>query len=127
MTRTELTPFGVLREQFSELAQWLKTICRANFEDYIVADYKENSMKLTIFTKDYSYHVSAKLPEDKVGGYLGCIVQTRKPRAGEDWNRGNDLSDGQYSYETWIKIISDIVAYEMVRVAKQKPKQMGNV
>ena len=43
---------------------------------------------------------------------------TRKPRAGEDWNRGRDLADGSYTKETWDKIISNIVSYELVKVIK---------
>lgn len=53
-------------------------------------------------------------------GYLGCTASSRKPRAGEDWPRGNDLPDGEYGHETWFEIIRAILSYEMVRVQKQK-------
>jgi len=52
--------------------------------------------------------------------YLGCAAGTRKPRAGEDWTRGNDLSDGAFTYKTWRKIKNDIIAHELVKVAKRE-------
>ena len=53
------------------------------------------------------------------GGYLGCIVSERKPRAGESWTRGNDLADGDFCEETWLAILRDIVKYEMVKIASK--------
>ena len=47
------------------------------------------------------------------------MVDCRKPRAGEDWTRGNDLPDGPYSYETWIKIKNAIIKKELVKIAKK--------
>ena len=58
---------------------------------------------------------------EKNRGYLGCVGQTRKARAGEDWLRGNDLADGSYSKETWQKIKNDILAYELVKVVRNSP------
>jgi hypothetical protein len=59
-------------------------------------------------------------------GYLGCTASTRKPRAGEDWPRGNDLADGPLSEETWHSILADIVGYELVRVhRRQQPPADG--
>ena len=56
-------------------------------------------------------------------GYLGCIATTRKPRAGENWNRGNDLADGGYCKETWREIKDDILAYELVKVVRNSPNK----
>ena len=123
----------LLRKEFSELGEWLKPLCRFDkIEDFVLSDYKEKTLRLQIFTKNHLYSISAKLPDrsnfakehgDKGGyddGYLGCISQTRKPRAGEDWNRGNDLADGSYSKETFEEIVYDIVAYELVKVVNSK-------
>ncbi|HJS81334.1 MAG TPA: hypothetical protein VJ742_00700 [Nitrososphaera sp.] len=63
-----------------------------------------------LFTDNNRYHIVAK------GSYLGCTATSRKPRAGEDWNRGRDLADGIFSEETWRKILADIVSYELVKV-----------
>ena len=125
----------VLQQEFVELAQWLKPLCRyGKIEDFVIIDHKEGKTNLKFYTKDHKYCISAVLPgvRDKEGfknedgtyrednGYLGCVGQTRKPRAGEDWTRGNDLPDGPYTEETWDKIIHAIIAYELVKVVKQK-------
>ena len=54
-------------------------------------------------------------------------MQPRSPLPGEDWTRGNDLSDGPLNEETWEAILADIVGYEMLslvpeRVAVEVPK-----
>uniref|UniRef100_A0A6M3Y4J0 Uncharacterized protein n=1 Tax=viral metagenome TaxID=1070528 RepID=A0A6M3Y4J0_9ZZZZ len=127
---------------YPELCEWIKPLCRyRNFEDVFVVDHKPDRLNLKFFTKDHRYSVSAKYPEgakppltyvmdgstgtEVTGdrghlGYLGCIAQTRKPRAGEDWNRGNDLADGIYHRGTWNNILNDIIAYELVKVVKPK-------
>ncbi len=116
-------------EAFSEMIGWLKPLCRFNeFKDFIMCDHncEQNGLTrlgLKFFTKDHKYIISAHLPISKNGivlknGYLGCIVKTRKPRAGEDWNRGRDLMDGDYSKETFDKIVYDILAFELVKVSR---------
>lgn len=125
----ELTPLGILREKYPELSQWIKSICRfGKIEDFIIADYKKERLHLILYTKDHQYGIHAVLSgarkdykgEEKDNGYLGCIAITRKPRAGEDWNRGRDLADGSYSEKTWNEIVNDIVAMELVKVVKSR-------
>ena len=41
--------------------------------------------------------------------YLGCITDSRKPRAGEDWTRGNDLPDGDFSKDTFNRIMLGVL------------------
>ena len=122
---------GILKE-FPNLLVWLNSISRfSKVEDFIyISDYKKGEIRLKIFTKDHKYYISAHLPrKDESGadnGYLGCISETRKPRAGEDWNRGNDLADGGYGEKTWQKIKDDILAYELVRVVRNSPDKNEN-
>lgn len=73
-----------------------------------------------IFTDANKYAVTVQVHADDDDGYLGCVASSRKPRAGEDWTRGNDLADGSLSEETWHKILGDIVSYEMVRIRSPK-------
>ncbi len=126
-----------IRRKFEDLFSWLEEISRFNkVKDFVyIADYKEGRICLRIFTKDNCYGISAILPgvRDKEvlkdvngeyredNGYLGCVATTRKPRAGEDWNRGRDLADGSYSKETWQEIKDDIIAYELVKVVRNSP------
>lgn len=75
----------------------------------------------SLYTAINEYRISYRLPRegDGAGGYLGCVAVSRTPRAGEDWFRGNDLHDGEFSAETWQGILADVVSYEMVRVARR--------
>ncbi len=73
------------------------------------------------YTEEYQYFITAT--ERPAGdSYLGCQVSARKIRAGEDWIRGNDLPDGEFTKKTWDMIINAIVNYELVKLSKfQKP------
>jgi len=129
-------PFNVIQANYPELYEWLKQISRlGQIEKFILPDYKDE-LSIKLYTRSYRYCINVKLPEpnnpkdkflkdgDKNYGYMSCYVITRKPRAGEDWNRGNDLADGDYSKETWYRIISKILAYELVKVARQ-PRELN--
>ena len=79
-------------------------------------DQLEKKRRFCFYTNDHKYSISAI--ERVVGkSYLGCTVTTRKPRAGEDWTRGNDLPDGDFTKETWDKIINSIVRYELQKLS----------
>lgn len=90
-------------------------------EGYGCCDY-EHKFRFNIYTETHRYRINA-YDRSKDEGYLGCTSSTRKPLAGEDHTRGNDLADGPFNRETWEKIKSDIVAYELVKLApKIDPK-----
>ena len=83
----------------------------------VIGDYSQRKgFKLKLFTESNEYTIVAYPPVDDYKGYLGAQGGSRKPRAGEDWTRGNDLADGDFSRETWIKILADIVGYELVKI-----------
>ena len=116
-------PFNVIQATFPELYEWLKSISRyGEIDKFIIPDYKEpNFVKVTFYSHNYQYFIKAKKPtSDNQKGYLGCQAQVRKPIAGEDWTRGNDLPDGSYSEETWQAIMKGIIGYELVKVVKPK-------
>ncbi len=102
-----------------EFALWLKELVRYGNVDsqvLIFLDTKEagkNRFVCRLFTNNHCYSISGYKPIKGSGGYLGCIVSTRKNRVGEDWNRGNDLPDGKYSKKTFDAIVRRIVAYEL--------------
>lgn len=77
----------------------------------------EKEFRCKIYTDNNCYSIVANAKEDGKT-YLGCIAKSRKPRAGEDWVRGSDLADGELTAGTFIKILGDIVAYELVKVHK---------
>ena len=128
-----------------QITSWIKEICPwSQIENYVqfhgrlpgkadpgkdwkVADSewarqgKKESLKMLVFTKEHKYAIVAN---DK---YLGCTMSFRKPRAGEDWTRGNDLPDGRFSRETWEAIKDAIIRNELVKVMKRPQYQKDEV
>jgi len=75
----------------------------------------EFQFKFNIYTESHRYRINAR-DSNEDDGYLGCTSSVRKPRAGENWTRGNDLADGKFTRATWERIKNDIVAYELVKI-----------
>lgn len=91
-------------------------------------DDMETRRRFCFYTNEHQYFI---LAIERFAGdaesYIGCQVSTRKPRAGEDWTRGNDLPDGPFEKSTWDNILNSIVCYEVVKLSKfQKPDEIPN-
>lgn len=106
-----------------QLKTWFKefyTINRENRvkEHFLIQKLSDNPLdnregfKCQFYTRTYQYNVIA------TDSYLGASFLVRKPLAGEDWNRGNDLADGNFSQETWDRIKSEIIRNEIVKISK---------
>lgn len=107
------------KEVADQLMEWLGECKFANYKrkDCIYINEEDESVRLSLFTDNNFYSIRAKPPsENKKTGYLGGIAQSRKPRAGETWNRGNDIADGPFTREVWNQILFDIVGYELVKI-----------
>ena len=91
--RVQLGYVKKLGEFLNELNQWGKT--------KFLWEYGEDYVCISLYTDGQKYHIKATKD-----GYLGCVASCRKPRPGEDWTRGNDLSDGKLDEETWNRIIN---------------------
>jgi len=74
------------------------------------------ALTATLFTERHKYSIYAHHHEGRTP-YLGAGVSNRTPRAGEDWMRGNDLPDGDFSRETWDAIKRAIIKNEMVALS----------
>lgn len=68
-------------------------------------------------TETYQFRISVKRNE-----YLMPSMQSRKPRVGETWTRGNDLSDGSYSEYTWNMIMRKVVEVESLALEIELPE-----
>ena len=66
---------------------------------------------LRLYTSDHCYRITA------TETYLGCGVTSRRARPGEDQHRGNDLPDGPFTRDTYNRIMSGIVGYELKKIA----------
>jgi len=121
-----------IREQLRQgkklLINWLKEVARfQKVENFVQWIENGKGIRFYVFTKENKYSIFAIIGEFKNRSYLGCQVSTRKPRAGEDWTRGNDLPDGDFSYKTWEKIKNAIIANELVKVAKIEKAKIDKV
>jgi len=81
----------------------------------------EMKKKIMFYTDNNKYSIVA-IDRGEDAGYLGCQVSSRKPRAGEDWDRGNDLPDGLFNKKTLEQIKNAIIAYELVELSVKKPQ-----
>lgn len=80
--------------------------------------------RLLLYTEENRYTISfcpsrsrtggVNTPSSIDSGYLGAGVSRRKARAGEDWTRGRDLADGEFSFDTWRRIVCDMLAFELI-------------
>lgn len=119
----------VSSDKMKLLNQWLcELVFPGNLENLIqtLKSYKneeEEIKEICLYTNENKYKIYA-VDRKKDDGYLGCSVTTRKMRAGEDWFRGNDLIDGPFLRETWLRIMCSIVNYELITLSDyKKPAQ----
>jgi len=114
--------------KFDHLKEWFDELLRGYSQDLYIENIggqgspEETKYLYNFYTDNYKYYIVALVREDH--DYLGCQVSCRKPYAGENWHRGNDLPDGPFTRETWLRILNGIVRYEMVQIA---PKQISTV
>lgn len=85
--------------------------------DVLPAKASDSGLVVKLYTDVNVYTLTAR-DGGSDGGYLGAVGGSRKPRAGETWTRGNDLSDGPLSEETWSRIKNDIISFELVRLRR---------
>jgi len=111
------------------IKKWLNEICPINrSDDFIqvvaeegeskgdgIADFRTKFTCKT-YTHDCCYSIVAIDRDD--GGYLGCVASMRKPYAGEDHTRSNDLINGPLTRQTWEAIKDAILAHELVKIVR---------
>ena len=45
---------------------------------------------------------------------MGAFGNTRLQRPTEDWTRGDDLPDGDFTFEAWQRILNSMLQYELL-------------
>lgn len=93
-----------LQEKVEDTVVLLKKFITNNI-DYII-DENDNEIGAIISTSKHQYSIYAN------SEYLGCILNYSKPLEGEFNTKNKDLSDGDFSIETWRKIQNDIIENE---------------
>ena len=105
-----------------EIIEWLRPLTRFGGQ-FEIKEIQNNRLHLYLYTDKNKYSISIRFPTlDDNTSYIGCIMDSRKPRAGETWTRGRDLHDGKLTFETWVKIMADILAMEAVKLQCDKSK-----
>lgn len=104
----------------TDLVKWMsRDLYRFASPDvhFEVTHPSEAEVVVRLYTDVNKYTIRARTPGGTDKGYLGCVSNSRKPRAGESHTRGNDLADGELTEDTWGRIKNDIIAYEVVKLA----------
>lgn len=100
-------------EKKTQLQGWLEGVISYGVEPLRRLQFSEHGDgdgrgKVIFCTETHTYAIAF------TDTYLGCIASSRKQRPGENWTRGSDLPDGEFSREVFDRIIQAIVAYELV-------------
>lgn len=112
--------------KIQQLKDWIsKLIYPGDEKDFIItnqygdasSDFTQSVMEFSFYTSEFKYKIYA-IDRSTDDGYLGCQAIARKIRAGENWNRGNDLGDGPFNETTWQSILNRIINYELVQLSK---------
>jgi len=113
--------------KIEDFDKWLKELVYPKeVEDFIEVIYDggqsqddgtyEIKKEVGFYTDNHKYFIVAVEKEMKKG-YIRCVVNARKSRAGETWTRGNDLADGPFTRKTLERIKNRIIAYELVKLS----------
>ena len=95
-----------LPEKYNEVKAWLGGRYSSR---NILAVLNDERLRLKWYTRDSKISVVIVLPGqgNSLHGYIGATRECRAPRPGETWTRGNDMADGSYCHETWLRVIAD--------------------
>lgn len=121
-------------ELFQKLEKvWIPSLCRGAFGRFVKrcevresGGDGEDRRRYRIYTNNHVYSINAVVKKGD-STYLGCGVSARKPRPGEKHTRGNDLPDGRFDHDTWLKIVHAVVRYELVPLALKPLYQVDEV
>ena len=73
-----------------------------------VNDMGAGNYQITFYIISNNYHYEITVSPS----HLSCTLATNTPLQGETHNRYADLSDGDFTKDTWLKILSDIISNE---------------
>jgi len=107
-----------LLEMKEQLIEWMNDMKHGYRDFNMYMEVKDKGwIKIVMFTHVNKYTIMVRPSVSNFRcAYLGATASSRTSRAGESWTRGNDLTDGKFCRETWIKILGDIVGYELVKI-----------
>ncbi len=91
---------------------------RENWQEYVIReDNESNVLKLKLYTDRHHYIISIGF---KTSDYITCVATARRQRPGESFFRNNDLHNGRLNEDSFNRVMSDIVSYELCSLWKPK-------
>lgn len=102
----------ILETQFSELKLWLKLIekfisLKESFKFYY--NTKDHRLTLTFHIKENRYSILVRYTEKNQNGFLGC-------KCSRNHTKEIDIYNGEYNYETFVKILGGIISHEIIPI-----------
>lgn len=125
-------PVEMYEEAIAQFREWLSMVyppskvdraLQVEYVDMPDTSTRKLYLRSKIWTLTNVYSISGGIHVENPPGYLACGSNSRKPRTGETWCRGNDLKDGPFCEKTWNGILADIVRYEAEEVKSEKWKE----
>ena len=104
-----------LGDKKSQLLTWMGYMSQQNNDpqEYLYVDESLKTVHLMFYTADTTYHITTGESNE-----LKCVAMTRRPCAGETWLRRVELFKGIFGEQTWLRILSEIVGWEMVKTCR---------
>ena len=107
--------------EIREVHKWIVDLCRWRKPEPAieVTEYHDDHAGLRcilhLHTEKKRYRIYLRIHQNGKT-YMGGSYQLRRYNIGEDWFRGNDLTDGPISHSTWERLKSDIINSELEQI-----------
>ena len=108
---------------FEVFCGWVKELVPlGDVEEYTVTEREGIEGEDTVVRAWVSFYTATAVYRIKAeADRLQCDATARAWLAGEDWHRGHDCGDGDFSRATWDGIVQRILRSELVKVSKHRP------
>ena len=106
---------------FWEATNWKTYVSFENATDITFKNEPDyQSVRMVLYTGQNEYPINVHVEPDKPieAWYMGAYFGTRLQRPTEDWTRGNDLPDGDFTFELWQEILNSITQCELLDITE---------
>lgn len=115
-----------LDELESQLYAWLEPLVKLGQINWkmqcrrIINPSGNDCVRVVLFTSHYEYYITASTND-----FLCCGMTSRTRDPGEEHHRGNDVSDGPFTEDTWKNILLGILRVELIAVSDDAAVSRG--
>lgn len=104
----------ILNDAGKSVLDWLSKFKYFNLSRIEIVENNQDLLRFNVYSPKQCYKFRVH------DSYIGCGATNRRSRAGETWNRGSDLPDGNMVRETLFQILGAILFYEAEEIAEIK-------